>query len=257
MRSRKLSNGVTTSLTELPAGLGASLAQVSTPTLTTAMLRRGLRNTFLHGLVPLCAGSPAMVGVAFTLRYIPAREDIDVLSVFQDSRHPQRAAIEEAPPGSVLVMDCRGQDRAASAGHILMTRLAHRGVAGMVTDGSVRDSPSIERMAFPVYLRSRSAMTNLALHHAVDLNVPIGCAGVPVYPGDVMVGDAEGVVCIPRGIAQEIADEALEMEELEAFLTARVQAGAPLRGTYPPGEEMLKEYRAQRPPHSPAERAAT
>lgn len=237
---------LTTPLAELPSGLRASLAHVSTATLTTAMLRRGLRNTFLHGLAPLCADGPAMVGVAYTLRYIPAREDIDVLSVFQDSRHPQRVAIEEAPPGSVLVMDCRGQDRAASAGHILMTRLAHRGVAGMVTDGSVRDSPSIERMGFPVYVRSRSAMTNLAQHHAVDLNVPIGCAGVPVYPGDVMVGDAEGVVCIPRGIVQEIADEALEAEELETFLTERVRAGASLRGTYPPNEEVLREYQAHR-----------
>lgn len=231
---------------EMPGDLRTSLARVSTATLTTALLRRGLRNTFLHGLAPLHADAPAMVGTAFTLRYIPAREDIDVLSVFQDYDHPQRAAIEQAPPGSVLVMDCRGQDRAASAGHILMTRLAYRGAAGMVTDGSVRDSPSIAQMGFPVYVRSTSAMTNLALHHAVDLNVPIGCAGVPVYPGDVMVGDAEGVVCIPRGIAAEVADEALEMEELERFITARVQAGAPLRGTYPPNDKVRGEYLRQR-----------
>ncbi len=232
----------TTGLTEATRAL---LSKTSTATLTTKLFARGLRNTFLHGIGPLRAYEKPMVGEAFTLRYIPAREDIDVLSAFTDYDHPQRAAIEQAPPGSVLVMDCRGADRAAAAGDILMTRLARRGVAGMVSDGSVRDSGKIAAMELPVYVKSRSAMTNLALHHAVDLNVPIGCAGVPIYPGDVLVGDIDGVVCIPRHLVDEVAHEAAEMESMEAFILRRVQDGLPLRGTYPPDEETVRLLHAQ------------
>lgn len=230
---------------ELANDIKQMLASVSTATLTTRLFARGLRNTFLHGIGPLKPYPHHMVGIAFTLRYIPAREDIDVLSAFADYDHPQRVAIETAPVGSVLVMDCRGADRAASAGGILMTRLEKRGVAGMITDGSVRDSPDIVNMNLPVFTKSRSAMTNLALHHAVDLNVPIGCAGVPVYPGDVMVGDNEGVVCIPSHLVEEIAREALEQENIERFILQRVQEGAPLRGTYPPDEDTLNEFKVQ------------
>ena len=231
---------------ELSREVVQALSQVSTATLTTRLFARGLRNTFLHGLAPLEDLSRRLIGPAFTLRYIPAREDLDVLAVFDDYDHPQRAAIEQAPPGSVLVMDCRGEDRAACAGDILMTRLERRGVAGLVTDGSVRDSPQIRGRGLPVYVKSVSAMTNLALHHAVDLNVPIGCAGVAVYPGDVMVGDREGVVCIPQGLAEEIAFEAVEQERLEEFIIREVEGGASLRGTYPPSEELRRRYERQR-----------
>ena len=229
----------------LTEDLRRKLASVSTATITTRLFHRGLRNTFLHGLERLQVGEEAMVGPAFTLRYIPAREDLDVLSVWSDYDHPQRAAVEQAPPGCVLVMDCRGVDRAASAGEILITRLARREVAGLVSDGSVRDSGGIAAMDFPVYVKSRSAMTNLALHHAVDLNVPIGCAGVPVYPGDVLVGDADGVVCIPRHLAEEVAEEALEMEEMERLILRRIKVGFPLRGTYPPDNETERQLRSE------------
>ncbi len=219
------------------------LSRVSTATITTRLFSRGLRNTFLHGLKPLRSYGNSLVGEAYTLRYIPAREDLDVLSAFSDYDHPQRLAIEQAPPGSVLVMDCRGVDRSAAAGEILMTRLQRRGVVGMVSDGSVRDSGSIAAMDFPVYVKSSSAMINLSLHHAVDINVPIGCAGVAIYPGDVIVGDSDGVVCIPRHLADEIAKEACEMESLEAHILRRVQDGASLRGTYPPNEETMRLLR--------------
>lgn len=234
-----------TDTTGLTADTRRMLTTVSTATLTTKLFGRGLRNTFLHGLQPLRPYEQSLVGEAFTLRHIPAREDIDVLSAYSDYDHPQRAAIEQAPAGSVLVMDCRGADRAAGAGHILMTRLARRGVAGMVSDGSVRDSGSIAAMEFPVFVKSRSAMTNLALHHAVDLNVPVACAGVPVYPGDVLVGDADGVVCIPRHLVEEVAHEAVEMEGMERLILRRVQDGLPLRGTYPPDEETARLLQAQ------------
>lgn len=231
--------------TSLTAETRRLLGTVSTATLTTKLFARGLRNTFLHGLIPLRPYGQSLVGEAFTLRYIPAREDIDILSAFEDYGHPQRAAIEQAPPGSVLVIDSRGADRAASAGHILMTRLATRGAAGMVTDGSVRDSGSIAAMPFPVYVKSRSAMTNLTLHHAVDLNVPIGCAGVAVYPGDVLVGDVDGVVCIPRYLVDDVAHEAVQMEAMEQLILRRIRDGLPLRGTYPPDEDTARQLRAE------------
>lgn len=222
------------------------LAQASTATITTQLLARGLRNTFLHGLRPLNPAAARVVGEAFTLRYIPAREDVDVIESFRDSAHPQRVAVESAPPGSVLVMDCRMDGRAASAGHILATRLLRRGVGGVVTDGSVRDSTRIAAMDLPVFVQSVSAMTNLALHHAVDFNVPVGCAGVPVFPGDVIVADAEGVVCIPRHLAAEVAPLAADQEQLEEFLLQRVNQGAALPGTYPPDADTLAAYGSSR-----------
>ncbi len=222
------------------------LASSSTATITTQLLARGLRNTFLHGLRPLNPGAARVVGQAFTLRYIPAREDVDVVESFQNPAHPQRLAVESAPAGSILVMDCRRQGRAASAGHILVTRLLRRGVAGIVTDGSVRDSTRIAAMNFPVFVQNVSAMTNLALHHAVDFNVPIGCAGVPVYPGDVIVADGEGVVCIPRHLAPQIAQPAARQEELEEFLLGRIDQGAALPGTYPPDDATLQAYGSSR-----------
>jgi regulator of RNase E activity RraA len=222
------------------------LAQASTATITTQLLARGLRNTFLHGLKPLNPSNARLVGEAFTLRYIPAREDIDTLGVFKDYDHPQRKAIESVPPGHVLVMDCRGQGRAASAGNILATRLQVRGAAGLVTDGTLRDTPEIKRLALPAFAQGASPLTNLAQHHAVDMQVPIGCAEVAVYPGDVIVGDAEGVVCIPRHLAQEIAQPAADQEELERFILAEIESGRPLRNTYPPDAATLARYHESR-----------
>lgn len=218
------------------------LSQASTATISTQLLARGLRNTFLHGVKPLRPGT-RLIGPAFTLRYIPAREDIDVLEVYKDYDHPQRKAIETVPPGHVLVMDCRGQTRAASAGNILATRLQVRGAAGLITDGTLRDTPEIAQLTLPVYAAGASPLTNLAQHHAVDMQLPIGCAEVPVYPGDIMVGDEEGVVCIPALLADEIAQPAAAQEDLERFVLQQIQEGRPLRGTYPPDEETLKRYR--------------
>jgi regulator of RNase E activity RraA len=216
---------------------------VSTATVTTQLMARGLRNTFLQGLTALNPAQPRMVGEAFTLRCIPSREDVDTLSVFQDYDHPQRRAIESVPPGAVLVVDARRQTRAASLGHILATRLLQRGVAGVVTDGAVRDSEGFAELALPSFAAGASPTTNLAQHHAVDLQLPIGCAEVAVYPGDIMIGDRDGVVCVPRHLAVEVAAAAVEQERLEDFVLAKVQAGAPLRGTYPPDEKTLAEYR--------------
>lgn len=228
-----------------PADLDA-LSRASTATITTQLFNLGYRNTFLAGVRLQTTTAGRMVGEAFTLRYIPAREDIDVLSAFDNYDHPQRKAIESTRSGQILVMDCRQETRAASAGNILLTRLAARGAAGVVTDGSLRDIAGISEIDMPVYAAAPSAMTNLALHHAVDLNVPIGCAGVAVFPGDVLVGDSDGVVCVPRHLVGDIAQAAAQQEALEDFILARVQRGAKLRGTYPPDEQTLEEYARHR-----------
>ena len=191
------------------------LGRVRTASISAELFRQGLRNTFLYGLRPLNPMACRFVGEAFTLRHIPAREDIDIETVFDDPAHPQRRAIERLDSNHVLVMDCRSQPRASSAGHALVRRLQERGARGLITDGSMRDSPPIAVTDFPVYCAGVSAATSLALHHAVDIQTPIGCAGVPVYPGDVLVGDEEGVVVIPRELADVVARPAVDRERLD------------------------------------------
>jgi regulator of RNase E activity RraA len=218
----------------------SKLKQVSVATLCTALFKRGLRNQFIQDVHPLQAKKEVMVGEAFTLRYIPAREDLNPISVFQDRAHPQRKAVEDCPPGAVLVIDSRKDARAASAGSILVTRLMVRGVAGVVTDGGFRDSPEIAELAIHAYHHRPSAPTNLTLHQALDINVPIGCGDVAVFPGDVVVGDNEGVIIIPANIADAIADEAIEMTVFEDFVTEKVLEGRSILGLYPPTDEQSK-----------------
>jgi len=210
------------------------LMGVSTATLCTALFKRGLRNQFIQDVRPLNPGLPNMVGPAFTMRYIPAREDLNPITVFQDRAHPQRKAVETCPEGAVFVMDSRKDPRAASAGSILVSRLMKRGVAGVVTDGGFRDSPEIARLPFPAYHNRPSAPTNLTHHQALDLDVPIGCGDVAVWPGDIVVGDAEGVIVIPAAIADEVAAEAVEMTAFEDFVSEKVMEGRSILGLYPP-----------------------
>lgn len=217
------------------------LKTVSTATICTALFKRGFRNQFIQNVHPLNPNLPNMVGEAFTLRYIPAREDLNPITVFQDRSHPQRKAIEECPPGAVMVIDSRKDPRAASAGSILVTRLMKRGAAGIVTDGGFRDSPEIAKLPFPAYHQRPSAPTNLTAHQAIDINVPIGCGDAPVWPGDVIVGDGEGVVVIPAHLADEIADEAVEMTAFEDFVTEKVNEGRSILGLYPPTDESVHE----------------
>ena len=229
------------------------LKYVSTATIATQLFRRGLRNVFMQGVGLLGKlGNDNMVGPAFTLRNIPAREDIDVLDIFTDPDHPQRKGIESVPPGHVLVQDCRGDKSVASCGSILTTRLKVRGAAGMVSDGAVRDSAVIAALDFPVFCAGASAPTNLIKHHAIDMNLPIGCGGVAVYPGDMIVGDMDGIVVIPRHLAEEVATQAAEQEHMEDYILQQIAAGAPLRGTYPPGEETRNAYAAWKLQNKPA-----
>jgi regulator of RNase E activity RraA len=218
------------------------LRAVSTATVSTLLFKRGLRNTWLHGVRRMSSAKGNMVGEAFTLRNIPCREDLDQVSVFENRDHPQRKAFDTVPAGHVLVIDCRGDTRAASGGGILTTRLKVRGAAGLVSDGCLRDSDEIGAMDFPVYCAGPAAPLNLSRHHAVDFNVPIACGGVAVYPGDLVVGDADGVIIVPRHLADEVSREALQMEEFELFVTEQVQGGQSLIGTYPPTPETRERY---------------
>src|SRR5256714_4908692 len=210
---------------------------ISTATVATALYKRGLRIQCIQDVHPLSTDQPTLVGEAFTLRYMPAREDLNKLEVFRDRSHPQRKAIEDCPVGAVLVMDSRKDARAASAGAILVTRLMQRGVAGGVTDGAFRDSPEIAKLGFPAYHHRPSAPTNLTLHQAIEINVPIGCGDAPVFPGDVILGDADGVIVIPAHLADEIADETFEMTAFEDFVTEEVQNGRSIMGLYPATDE--------------------
>ncbi|MDI3309494.1 MAG: ribonuclease activity regulator RraA [Acetobacteraceae bacterium] len=223
------------------------LKRVSTATLATALYKRGFRTQFIQDVHPLHKPTESMVGEAYTLRYMPAREDLNRLEVFRDRGHPQRRAIEECPPGAVLVMDSRKDARAASAGAILVGRLKARGVAGVVTDGGFRDSGEIAALGFPAYHQRPSAPTNLTLNQAIDINVPIGCGDAPVFPGDVVVGDADGVIIIPAHLADEIAAEATEMTVYEDFVAEKVAEGRSIFGLYPPTDEAnLTEFAAWR-----------
>jgi regulator of RNase E activity RraA len=227
------------------------LKGVSTATIASALFKRGLRNQMVQDVVPLSAPKGgSMVGEAYTLRYMPAREDLNLMSVFRDHGHPQRRAVEECPPGAILVMDSRKDPRAASAGGILVTRLMMRGVAGVVTDGGFRDSAEIAALDMPSYHQRPSAPTNLTRHQAIELNVPIGCGDAPVFPGDVVVGDADGVIIVPAELADEIADEAVEMTAYEDFVMERVRAGQKTFGLYPPTDESnLEAFAAWRAQH--------
>ena len=225
----------------------AKLRNISTPTVATALFKRGFRVQAIQGVRPLSPLKESMVGEAFTLRYIPAREDLNKLEVFRDRSHPQRKAIEDCPPGHVMVMDSRKDPRAASAGGILITRLMKRGAAGIVTDGGFRDSEEIGKLGFPAYHARPSAPTNLTLHHAIDINVPIACGDAPVFPGDVILGDNDGVIVIPAHLADEIADETFEMTAYEDFVTEQVQAGRGIFGLYPATDsKSLEEFAAWR-----------
>jgi regulator of RNase E activity RraA len=191
------------------------LMQVSVATLATALYKRGLRRQAIQDVRPI---SP---------------KGRNQLVEFQNPEHPQRKAVEACPAGAILVMDSRGDPRAASAGDILVTRLQMRGVAGVVTDGGFRDAMQMAKLDIHTYHNRPSSPTNLTHHHAIDLNVPIGCGDAPVFPGDILVGDDDSVIVIPADIADEVADEAFEMTAYEDFVIEQVRAGKTTVGLYP------------------------
>jgi regulator of RNase E activity RraA len=218
---------------ELSPDARRKLHEVSTASLTSELLKLGFRNTFMAGIRPL-RPDQRMVGYAFTLRYVPAREDLDFQVEYDNWTNPQRVAVETIGPDQVLA-----------------TRLLVRGAAGLVTDGALRDSPAIATLDFPSYAAGAHGTTSSVLHHPADFGLPIGCGGVLVEPGDVLVGDAEGVVVIPAHVAEDVATRTWERDQLESWLQRRVADGASIRGVYPPDKSTRAEYDAVRGDDSP------
>ncbi len=231
-------------LDPIPAGVLDKLRQVSTSTIATQLYKRGFRQPQILGVRPIGQVTDGFVGEAFTMRFIPAREDVNTLDPYRSGNTLQWDAIESVPPGHVIVVDSRGDTSAASGGDMLMTRAWKRGAAGFVTDGGLRDGHVLSQLPFPTYAAAVTITTRAAWHHVADLQVPIGCGGVAVYPGDVLVADRDGIIVVPRSLAAEIADPALEQENLEAYVATKIQAGEPLSGNYPPGEKTIAEYKA-------------
>ena len=219
------------------------LEKISVATIATALYKRGLRSQVIQDVRPVAPKGRNMVGPAFTLRYMPAREDRNQLVEFRNPKHPQRHAVETCPPDYVMVMDSRKSAFAASAGDILINRLMVRGVAGVVTDGGFRDAMNIGELAIPAYHNRPSSPTNLTVNEAIEIDCPIGCGDAPVFPGDIIVGDDDSVIVIPLHLVQEVAEEATEMTAYEAFALSKVQAGASIIGLYPATDEAnLKEF---------------
>lgn len=210
--------------------------------LSNALLRRGLRNTFLHGLDPLAPDQEPMVGPAYTLRFIPAREDIDTMGIYASNESLHRRAIEECPPGAVLVLATGGDSRSSAMGDMMATRLRVRGVAGAITDGGFRDCPGIRVTGLPCFQRQGSGPATPITLHPVEFNAPVGCAGVAVYPGDVIVGNGEGVVAVPRHLADEVAAEVATEVEYEEFVADRLRSGRSIFGLFPATAESRREF---------------
>ena len=228
------------------------LARVGTANIANALLKRGLRKTYMLGIAPLSPDQEQLVGPAYTLRFIPSREDLDTMANYSRPDNLHRRAIEECPPGHVLVIDTNGNADASSAGDLMAARMRKRGVAGVVTEGGFRDTPAIRRTGLPAYqYRAAPPATPIAMH-PVELNRPIGCAGVAVYPGDVLVGDGEGVVVIPRHLVEEVADDAIDAVEYEAFAELQIARGRTIFDVFPATAQSRIEYdgwvAAGRPP---------
>ncbi|MEM7041376.1 MAG: ribonuclease activity regulator RraA [Pseudomonadota bacterium] len=224
----------------------ALFRQTTTATLCTQLFKRGLRNQFIQGVGPVTPKAGMMIGEAYTLRNIPAREDLDGPGKFDGRSHPQRRAIEDCPAGAVLTIDCRKDTRSGALGDILITRLADRGVAGVVTDGGMRDIVPMADFTIPVYAACASPPASFHIHHAVDVQVPIACGDVAVFPGDILVGDGEGVVVVPRHLAAEVAHDSAEQEQLENWVLGEIKKGKEIFGLYPPDDENRKRYEATR-----------
>jgi regulator of RNase E activity RraA len=228
-------------LEPLPDGTLEALRRASTASVTSELAKLGIRYSHMTGVDPLTPGQQ-MVGEAITLRYVPAREDKLAALPVSNREHPQRKAIDNISPSQILVIDARGDLRSGTLGEILMARLKARGAAGMVTDGAVRDAVGIRGVGLPTFVGGIHAAASNTIHVAADINAVIGCGGIMVCPGDVLLGDDDGVVVIPRHLAGQVAKAAAEHDELEAYIYQRISGGESLFGIYPPNEQTLRDY---------------
>ena len=223
----------------------AALSAISTATLTTVLLKKGLRNVWMRGTRPLRPDQPRIVGRAFTLRFVPAREDLATPESWS-SPISTRAAIEAMPEGCIAVVDAMGVTDAGIFGDILCARMHKRGVAALVTDGVVRDLAGVLGTGLPVWCQGAAAPPSVAGLTFVDWGKPIGCGGVAVFPDDVVVVDADGAVLIPAAKLDQVLTESIEQERLEGWIMREVDAGAKLPGLYPPDAETRARYDAWR-----------
>ncbi|MEO3997934.1 ribonuclease activity regulator RraA [Mesorhizobium sp. CAU 1732] len=221
----------------------AALSNVTTATLTTVLLKKGLRNVWLRGAAPLNPGQPRLVGRAFTLRFVPAREDLATPASWS-SPISTRAAIEDMPEGCIAVVDSMGVTDAGIFGDILCARMQKRGVAALVTDGVVRDVAGVRATGLPVWCSGVASPPSVAGLTFVDWQQPIGCGGVAVFPGDMIVIDDDGAVLIPADLVEAVTAEAVEQERLEGWIMSQVEDGVALPGLYPPNEENKARYAA-------------
>jgi regulator of RNase E activity RraA len=222
-----------------------ALKNVTTATITTVLLKKGLRNVWLRGTMPLRTGQKRVVGPAFTLRFVPAREDLATPESW-NSPISTRAAIENMPAGCVAVVDAMGITDAGIFCDILCARMKKRDVAALITDGVVRDVAGVLGTGLPVWCRGAAAPPSVAGLTFVAWQQPIGCGGVAVFPDDVIVVDEDGAVVIPKALVGELVETAIEQEKLEAWIIGEVQAGAALSGLYPANAENKARYEAFR-----------
>ncbi|MCE2969266.1 MAG: ribonuclease activity regulator RraA [Burkholderiales bacterium] len=222
----------------------SAFANISTATITAVLLKRGLRNVWLRGARPLTTAATRAVGRAFTLRFVPAREDLATPESWSSPRST-RAAIEAMPAGCIAVVDAMGIDDAGIFGDILCARMHQRGVTALVTDGALRDAAGVQASGLPVWGASIAAPPSVAALTFVGWQEPIGCGGVAVFPDDLIVADGDGAVVIPAALAAEVAEQAREQERLEAWIMTEVERGVPLPGLYPPDAATRARYEAQ------------
>jgi regulator of RNase E activity RraA len=224
--------------------IARALTAVSSATLTTVLLKKGLRNVWIRGAKPLVREPARCLGRAFTLRFVPAREDLATPAAWA-SPISTRAAIEAMPAGAIAVVGALGCTDAGIFGDILCARMAKRGVAALVSDGVVRDIAGVLDTGLPVWAAGVAAPPSVAGLTFVGWQEPIGCGGVAVFPDDVVVADADGATVIPAALLDDVVGAALEQERLEAWIMGEVERGVPLPGLYPPNEQTLERYRAQ------------
>ncbi|MBX3575968.1 MAG: ribonuclease activity regulator RraA [Rhizobiaceae bacterium] len=222
-----------------------TLSTVTTATVTTILLKKGLRNVWLRGAMPIRTGQPRLVGRAFTLRFVPAREDLATPESWSSPKST-RAAIEAMPAGCITVADAMGITDAGIFGDILCARMVKRGVTALITDGVVRDVAGVLATGLPVWSRGVAAPPSVAGLTFVDWQQPIACGGVAVFPDDWIVVDDDGAVLIPAALIEEVVKSGPEQEALEAWIMKEVEAGAPLPGLYPPNAETKARYEANR-----------
>lgn len=225
----------------LDARIKAALELVTTATLTTVLLKKGLRNVWIRGAKPLTPQKKRIVGEAFTLRFVPAREDLATPASWASPKST-RGAIEDMPEGCIAVVDAMGIKDAGIFGDILCARMQKRGVAALVTDGVVRDVAGVIGTNLPVWCDGAAAPPSVAGLTFVNWQEPIGCGGVAVYPGDVIVLDSDGAVLIPQALVEEVTKESVEQERLETWIMGEVDKGVPLPGLYPPNAETKARY---------------